>query len=80
MINENIISKEELQEIHKQLSKAKYFYYEKSESIMTDYEYDMLEKSYDKGCNFYDVPNERRVTEFVGFSLYIPKQLFPQKD
>ena len=74
------MTKEELQEIHKQLSKAKYFYYEKSESIMTDYEYDMLEKQYTKFCDAYGIPSERRVTEFVGFSFYMPKQLFPQKD
>jgi len=74
------MTKEELQEVHKQLSKAKYFYYEKSESIMTDYEYDMLEKQYIKFCDVYKVPSERRVTEFVGFSLYIPRQLFPQKE
>jgi len=50
-----------------------------SESIMSDYEYDMLEKKYNKGCDVYDVPSERRVTDYVGFSLYIPRQLFPQK-
>ena len=70
------MSKEELQDLHKKLSKAKYFYYEKSESIMTDYEFDKLEKDYDKYCEIYNAPIERRLSSFVGFSHNIPRQLF----
>ena len=37
-----------LQELHAKLRKAKYFYYEKHESIMSDYEFDMMESEYKK--------------------------------
>lgn len=81
IIKDNV-TKEELQEIHKNLRKYRYFYYECSNIIsvdkntISDYEYDMLEKKYDKICNAYDAPRERRVTNFIGFSNGIPKQLF----
>ena len=78
--NCKIMTKDEIQELHKKLSKARYFYYEKSELIMTDYEYDILEKDYDLQCEIYKVPIERRLSNFVGFSIAIPRQLFPQKE
>ena len=40
--------KEELQELHKLIGKAKWQYYENHNSIMTDYEFDILEKKYNK--------------------------------
>lgn len=41
------ISVDDLNNIHKKLRRARYFYYELSEySGFTDYEYDMLEKRY----------------------------------
>ena len=43
---------------------------------MSDFDYDVLEKKYDKICDAYDAPRERRVTNFVGFSRVIPRQLF----
>ena len=71
------MSKQELQELHKKLTKARYDYYEKSESNMTDFEYDMMEKEYNKYCEIYNAPKERMVSSFVGFSWDIPLTLFP---
>ena len=70
------MTKDELQELHKLLLRAKYQYYEKSISIMTDYEFDMLEKEYDKCCEIYNAPIKRRLSNFVGFSYDIPLTLF----
>ncbi len=66
---------ERLQELHALLRRAKYFYYEKSESIMSDYEFDMLEKEYNKLCNKFSIEEEKRVTNFVGFGIMIPMTL-----
>ena len=71
------MTKEQLQETHKLIGRAKYFYYEKSESIMTDQEFDKLEKEYDKYCEVYNAPKERRWSDVVGFSWNIPLTLFP---
>ena len=73
------MTKEQLQETHKLIGRAKYFYYEKSESIMTDQDFDKLEKEYDKYCEVYNAPNERRWSDVVGFSWDVPLTLFPQK-
>ena len=66
---------ERLQELHSTLRRAKYFYYEKSESTMSDYEFDMLEKEYNKLCDKFSIEEEKRVTNFVGFSVMIPMRL-----
>lgn len=69
---------ERLQELHTLLRRAKYFYYEKSESIMSDYEFDMLEKEYARLCNEFSIEEEKRVTNFVGFNIAIPMTPIPQ--
>lgn len=66
---------EKLQELHSQIRKCKYFYYEKHESIISDYEFDMIEIEYVKLCDEFNVPQELRVTNFVGFSIMIPMRL-----
>ena len=63
---------ERLQELHKLLRRAKYFYYEQNESIMSDYEFDTLEKEYDILCNEFNISEKIRVSNFVGFSIMIP--------
>ncbi len=77
IIKDNI-SKMDLQNIHKTLSKARYMYYEQHTSIMSDYEYDMLEKKYDKFCDVYEVPMNKRVTNFVGFDIGILRIIFDE--
>ena len=69
------LSMKRVQEIHKLLRKAKYFYYEKHECIMPDYEFDMLEVEYNKLCDENNIAQEQRVTNFVGFSIMIPMRL-----
>lgn len=76
------MTKEKLQELHKLIGKAKYFYYEydnneKDVQIMSDYEFDMLEKKYDKYCEILNAPKERRWSDVVGFSWDVPLTLFP---
>jgi NAD-dependent DNA ligase len=66
---------EKLQELHSQIRKCKYFYYEKHKSIISDYEFDMIEIEYVKLCDKFNVPQEQRVTNFVGFSIMIPIRL-----
>ena len=46
---------------------------------MTDQDFDKLEKEYDKYCEVYNAPNERRWSDVVGFSWDVPLTLFPQK-
>lgn len=65
----------ELNFMHKQLRKARYFYYEKSKSIMTDYEYDIIEKRYDELCYKYKICEGSKITNFVGFNIAIPMAL-----
>lgn len=42
---------------------------------MSDYEFDMLEKEYNKLCDKFSIEEEKRVTNFVGFSVMIPMRL-----
>lgn len=58
-----------LQEMHAQLARAKYFYYEKHESIMSDYEFDMMEKEYSDLADVLGIDKKHRITEVVGFGL-----------
>ena len=46
--NCKIMTKDELQELHKKLSKARYFYYEKSESIINQKEKEKEKKRKNK--------------------------------
>lgn len=70
------ISKEELNEMHKLLRKARYFYYEQHKSIMSDYDYDMLEKNYDIHAQIHGVDHSMKISNFVGFDIRIPMNLF----
>lgn len=67
-------------ELHKLIRKAKYFYYvgveEGHQPIMSDYEFDMVEKEYEELCFRLGVPQEKMASEFVGFSIGIPMRLF----
>lgn len=64
-----------LSEMHSLLRRYRYFYYEKNVSLVTDYEYDIMEKEYDKMCTLHNVPKSSRISSFVGFSINIPMQL-----
>jgi len=72
---------EELDVIHKNLRKYRYFYYECKDillvdiSIISDYEYDILEKKYEKLCDELQVVKEKRITNFIGFDIGIPMSL-----
>lgn len=74
------MTKEELQEAHKLIGRAKYHYYEKHTSIMSDYEFDKLERKYNKYCEIHNAPKERRWSEIVGFSWDVPLVLFSPKE
>lgn len=58
--------------LHKELRKYRYFYYELHQSLITDYDYDILEKKYDSLCDNLKIPHQFRVSNFVGFSINIP--------
>lgn len=65
-----------LQEMHSQLRKAKFFYYELHDSLMTDYEFDMLEKEYVKLAGLIGILDKHNMaTEFVGFDAVSPMNL-----
>jgi NAD-dependent DNA ligase len=65
-----------LQEMHAQLRRAKFFYYEKHESIMIDCEFDMLEKKYTKLAEDVGILDKHNMaTEFVGFDAISPMNL-----
>jgi NAD-dependent DNA ligase len=72
----------ELNNIHRDLRRYRYFYYEcenileVDKNTIPDYEYDMLEKEYDKYCNELKIPLEMRVSNFVGFDIGIPMNLY----
>ena len=48
----------ELNELHKLLRKAKYDYYVEHISVISDFEYDMLEKKYREACEIHNIPEE----------------------
>ena len=65
-----------LQELHAKLRKAKYFYYEKHESIMSDYEFDMMESEYKKLAEVVGINDKHNMaTQFVGFDAFSPMNL-----
>ena len=64
-----------LQEMHAKLRKCKYWYYELHNSLISDYEFDMLEKKYDRLCDDLGIHLKLRVSESVGFSFRIPMDL-----
>ena len=72
---------EELNTIHKNLRKYRYFYYECDDVIsmdkytISDYDYDILEKRYSVLCDELKVSQEKRITNFIGFDLGIPMSL-----
>jgi len=63
---------ENLNEIHKLLRKYRYFYYEMSETLISDYEYDKLERTYTTLCDRLGITSKDKITNFVGFSFRIP--------
>ncbi len=65
----------EVDVIHKQLRKCRYFYYELHESLMSDYDYDMLEKQYTEVCDRLGLNPIYRVDGYVGSSDRIPRSL-----
>jgi hypothetical protein len=69
-----------LQTMHSLLRKARYFYYEGDglSEVMTDYEYDMMEKEYDILAKKLKTEENRRITNFVGFDIGIPMNIFEQ--
>jgi len=62
--------------LHQLLRKAKYHYYEMHDNIMEDYDYDMMEKEYDEIADHLEIPQEYRVSNFVGFDIRIPMNPF----
>lgn len=70
-----IMSIEELNELHKLLRRAKYFYYIEHESLISDSEYDKLEKEYRKQCEIHNIPEEINIYNHIGFSHDIPLSL-----
>jgi NAD-dependent DNA ligase len=64
-----------LKELHSQLRRAKYFYFELSHSIITDYEYDTLEKEYEMLCEKFKIIKKHRISEIVGWSVMIPMDI-----
>jgi NAD-dependent DNA ligase len=64
-----------LNKLHGILRRYKYFYYEKNISLVSDYEYDIIEKEYDSMCLLYNIPGKNRVSNFVGFNIKIPMNI-----
>lgn len=70
-----------LQTMHANLRKYRYFYYECNDiikvdgNIISDYEYDILEKRYDVLCNELGIIKELRMSERVGWDVMIPMDL-----
>lgn len=63
---------ENINKIHKLLRKYRYFYYEMSETLVSDYEYDKLERTYSTMCDRMGINSPDMITKFVGFSFRIP--------
>lgn len=66
---------EDCQIIHADLRKYRYWYYNLHNSLISDYEYDMLEKKYDRLCDYIGINLELRVSEKVGWDDLIPMNL-----
>ncbi len=64
--------KENFLKMHYNLRKYRYHYYELHENLVSDYDYDMLEKDYDNLADALEIPRELRVSNFVGFDIRIP--------
>lgn len=64
-----------IQELHSNIRKLRYYYYEMHVSLVTDYEFDLMEKEYTRLCNIINIPNEIRITNFIGFDIGIPMNL-----
>jgi thiol-disulfide isomerase/thioredoxin len=65
---------DKLQEMHAQLSKAKYLYYEAHKSIMTDYEFDMLEKEYAELAEIVGISDRHNASKVIGSGI-LPRNL-----
>lgn len=60
---------------HADLRKYRYWYYNLHNSSISDYDYDMLEKKYDRLCDYLGVDLRLRVSEHVGWDDLIPMNL-----
>jgi hypothetical protein len=49
------------------------------QSIISDYEFYMMEKEYNKICGILEIEKELRVTEFIGWNIKIPMSLYSFK-
>lgn len=65
--------------MHRRLRKYRFFYYERDESLVSDYEYDMLEKKYAEECDRFGIHKRYRVDNFVGFNIRIPMNIYYEK-
>jgi thiol-disulfide isomerase/thioredoxin len=65
---------DKLQEMHSKLARAKFFYYEKHESIMTDYEFDIIEKEYSILSKKIGIQDSHSASEAIG-SKALPRNL-----
>lgn len=74
------MNKRDLNKLHRDLRRYKFFYYEKDESLISDYDFDMMEKSYEEGCDRLGVKREMRLSSFVGFDMRMPMNLFYDED
>lgn len=63
-----------LQELHAQLRKAKYLYYEAHKSIVTDYEFDMMEKEYAKLAENIGISDRHDASKVIGSGI-LPRNL-----
>lgn len=65
---------DKLQEMHAQLSRAKYLYYEAHKSIMSDYEFDMLEKQYAELAEIVGISDRHNASKVIGSGI-LPRNL-----
>ena len=72
----NTMSLEDLNQLHKDLRKYKYFYYEKHEALIEDHTFDKLEKAYDVACEEFQIKQTQRLSNFVGFNLKMPMSIY----
>ena len=67
---------EDLDKLHRELRRYKYFYYEKHESLISDYDFDHLENKYNIACDRHGINKNQRLDSFVGFSIIMPMSIY----
>jgi len=65
-----------LNRLHNRLRKYRYFYYELNSPLISDAQYDSIQRGYGRICDKLKIPKEVRVTNFTGFDLEIPTNIF----